>query len=183
MLSSMFLLGGVDAITKPGPKVPMADDIAPQVAAKIPGLQEQDTEKLIRINGGVQLAGGTLLALGRFPRLASFALAASLVPTTVAAHRFWEYKGEERQQHMLHFFKNLSMLGGLLLASVDTEGNPGLAWRARHSAEHAGAAVRRGRRDAKLSAREARLNARLAAAEARRNARRAAKVGRAKLPV
>lgn len=172
MLASMFLLGGIDAIRQPGPKVPAADDVAPQVAAKIPGLQDQDTETLVRVNGGVQLVGGTLLALGRFPRLASFALAASLVPTTLAGHRFWELKGDDRQQQMLHFFKNVSMLGGLLLASLDTEGNPGLAWRARHGAEHAGAAVRRGRRDARLAAKEARLNAKLAR-----------KVGRAKLPV
>lgn len=172
MLASMFLLGGVDAITKPAPKVPAADEVAPQVAAKIPGLEDKDTETLIRINGGVQLAGGLLLVLGRFPRLASFALAASLVPTTLAGHRFWEERGPARQQQMLHFFKNVSMLGGLLLASVDTQGNPGLAWRARHSAEHAGAAVRRSRRGARLAAKEARLNARLAA-----------KAGRAKLPV
>ncbi len=172
MLASMFLLGGWDAVNRPGPKVEAADDIAPQVAAKIPGLQEQDTETLIRVNGGVQLAGGTLLVLGRFPRLASFALAASLVPTTLAGHRFWEHEGADREQQMLHFFKNVSMLGGLLLASVDTEGNPGLAWRARHSAEHAGAAVRRGRRGARLASREAKLNAKLAA-----------KAGRGKLPI
>ena len=35
-----------------------------------------------------------------------------------------------------HFFKNVSMLGGLLIAAVDTEGKPGLAWRAKNAAEH-----------------------------------------------
>jgi len=152
MLASMFVLGGVDAVRTPRPKVGAAEDVAPPVAARIPGLQDQDTETLVRINGGVQVAGGTLLALGRFPRLSALALAASLVPTTLAGHRFWEHEGADRQQQMLHFFKNVSMLGGLLLASVDTEGEPGLAWRARHRAEHAGAAVRRGRRDARRTA-------------------------------
>lgn len=160
MLASMFVAGGIDALQNPGPKVPVADDVAPPVAARIPGLQEQDTETLIRINGGVQVVAGALLAIGRFPRLSSLALAATLVPTTAAAHRFWEYDDTtQRQQQQIHFFKNVSMLGGLLLASMDTEGKPGLAWRAHHSAEHAGAAVRRSRRDARLAAKGARLAA------------------------
>jgi hypothetical protein len=36
------------------------------------------------------------------------------------------------------------MLGGLLLASVDTEGRPSLAWRARRGARHAREAVAEG---------------------------------------
>ena len=56
----------------------------------------------------------------------------------------------------MHFFKNLSMLGGLLLAAVDTEGRPGVAWRAKHAATGA-------RRQAQAPGREAKLEARLAA--------------------
>jgi hypothetical protein len=57
---------------------------------------------------------------------------------------------------MTHFFKNLSMLGGLVLASVDTEGKPGVAWRASH-------AVGTAKREAKHLRREAKQQARLAA--------------------
>lgn len=157
MLASMFLAGGLDALRNPGPKVPVAEDVAPKIAANLPGLSEQDTEQLIRINGGVQVVAGTLLALGRFPRLSALALAASLVPTTAAGHRFWEYDdAAQRQQQQIHLLKNVSMLGGLLLAAMDTEGKPGLGWRARHTAEHAEAAVRRSRREARLVAKAAR---------------------------
>ena len=52
------------------------------------------------------------------------------------------------------------MLGGLILAAVDTEGRPSLAWRARHAGHHAAAGTRRTRRAAKR-------NARLAAHDAR----------------
>lgn len=157
MLSSMFITGGLDALLKPKPKVPVADDVAPKVAAVMPGLPEQDTEALIRINGGVQVGAGALLALGRFPRPAALVLAATLAPTTLAGHRFWEERDKATRQHQqIHFLKNVSMFGGLLLAAMDTEGRPGLAWRTRHAAEHAGAAVRRGRRDARLTARAAR---------------------------
>lgn len=129
MLASMFLVGGLDALRNPGPKVPMANPVAPKVAAALPGLPDHDTALLVRLNGGVQVGAGTLLAFGRFPRLS--ALAASLAPTTAAGHRFWEYDDRaQRQQQQIHFFKNLSMLGGLLLAAMDTEGKPGFAWRA-----------------------------------------------------
>ena len=40
------------------------------------------TEDAVRLNGAVQMVAGTLLALGRFPRLSALALAATLVPTT-----------------------------------------------------------------------------------------------------
>jgi uncharacterized membrane protein YphA (DoxX/SURF4 family) len=84
-------------------------------------------------------------------------LAASLAPTTVAGHRFWEYDDKaQRQQQQIHFFKNLSMLGGLILAAMDTEGRPGLSWRTRHAAEHAEAAARRSRRQIRLAAKAAR---------------------------
>lgn len=153
MLSSMFVAGGLDALLSPEPKAPMAEDIAPKIASKIPGLPDQDTQALVRINGGVQLGAGTLLALGRFPRLSALALAASLVPTTAAGHRFWEEQDKaQRQQQQIHFFKNVAMLGGLLLAAADTEGRPGLAWRTRHAVEHTEAAVRRGSREARLAA-------------------------------
>jgi hypothetical protein len=56
----------------------------------------------------------------------------------------------------VHFFKNVSMLGGLLLAAVDTDGKPGVAWRAKHAASDA-------RRSAKQMRRQARLQARVAA--------------------
>ncbi len=156
-LSSMFISGGADALLKAAPKVPVADDVAPQIAARIPGLPEEDAEALIRINGGVQVGAGTLLAFGRFPRLSALALAATLVPTTLAGHRFWEQQDKaKRQEQQIHFLKNVSMFGGLLLAALDTEGKPGLAWRARHTAEHAEAAVRRTRREARLATKAAR---------------------------
>lgn len=157
MLASMFLAGGLDALRNPEPKVSMAKAVAPKVAAALPVLPEHNTELLIRLNGGVQIGAGTLLALGRLPRLSALALAASLAPTTAAGHRFWEYDdAAQRQQQQIHFFKNVSMLGGLLLASTDTEGKPGLGWRTRHAVEHAEAAARRSRREVRLAAKAAR---------------------------
>ena len=156
LLASIFVVGGVDALRNAGSKVPAAEDVAEPVASKLPGLGDLDTEQLVRLNAGVQAGAGALLAIGRLPRLSALALAASIVPTTAAGHRFWEHEGSQRADHQIHFFKNVSLLGGLLLAALDTEGKPGVVWRTRHATEHAGAAVRRTRREARLAAKATR---------------------------
>ena len=162
LLSSMFVTGGLDSLRTAPQKAPAAEGVAAPIARRVPYLPE-DPESLVRINGAVQVAAGLMLATGRLPRLSSALLAGSLVPTTLAGHRFWVEEDETRRaQQRIHFFKNLSMLGGLMLAAVDTEGQPGLAWRAQHAAHHATTGTRRGartaRREAKLAARGARAH-------------------------
>jgi uncharacterized membrane protein YphA (DoxX/SURF4 family) len=49
----------------------------------------QDDELVVRGNAAVQMAGGTMLALGVLPRLSALALVASMVPTTLAGHAYW----------------------------------------------------------------------------------------------
>jgi putative oxidoreductase len=168
MLASMFVVGGIDSVTHPWGKVPRAEKVADQVpgiaekiAARIaPGLPvPTDPATLIRINGGVQVLAGLTLATGRMPRLSSLVLAASLAPTTYAGHPFWEEKDKTaRAAQRIQFFKNISMMGGLLLAGVDTEGKPGVAWRAKRAARDV-------RREARRLARQARTEARLAKAQ------------------
>ena len=56
------------------------------------------------------------------------------MPTTLAGHRFWEEDDKQkRAQQQIHFLKNAGLLGGLILAAVDTEGKPSVAWRARQT--------------------------------------------------
>jgi uncharacterized membrane protein YphA (DoxX/SURF4 family) len=132
----MFIMGGFDSLTNPQSKAGRAKEVGTKIAEPL-GLPD-DPETLVKINGAVQVGAGALLAIGKLPRLASFALAGSLVPTTLAGHRFWEESDEKaRSMQRIQFFKNLSMLGGLLLASVDTGGRPSMSWRARRAASHA----------------------------------------------
>lgn len=131
LLSAVFIAGGLDSLRNPGPKAAAAEDVAPPIAAHIPGIPEDDTEQLVKINAAVQVGAGTLLAMGKVPRLSALALALSLVPTTAAGHRFWEETDPTaRAGQQIHFLKNVSLLGGLLIAAVDLEGRPGLAYRA-----------------------------------------------------
>ena len=122
------------------PEIDTIKPVVDKATASMPF--DLDKKQIVQLNGAVQLIGGFMLATGRFPRLSAFALAASLIPTTWAGHRFWEEEDPgQRQSQQIQFFKNLSMLGGLLLASVDTEGRPGLAWRAKHHAHQAAGRV------------------------------------------
>ena len=153
----------VDSLLSPTPKVDKAEKVTHHVPTLVervaPGVPiPSDPATLIRINGGVQVGAGLLLATGRMPRIASLALAASLLPTTYAGHAFWqESEKAARAGQRTQFFKNVSMMGGLLLAGVDTEGKPGLAWRARRAARDV-------RRETRQLARQARTEARVAKA-------------------
>ena len=114
LIAGMFVYGGLDALKNPRGKVPKADNVAPDVADVV-GI-DADTEQLVQFNGAVQVAAGAALAFGVFPRVAALALAGSLVPTTLAGHRFWEEEDDAaRAQQTVHFLKNLAMFGGLLM--------------------------------------------------------------------
>jgi putative oxidoreductase len=136
MLAAMFVSGGIEALRHPDTKVAKAEAVTQPVSDTL-GLAQEAVD-LVRINGAVMVAGGLLLASGRVPRLSATALAATLVPTTLAGHRFWECTDpKERTQQRVHFLKNVSMLGGLILAATDTEGAPSLTWRAKRTARKA----------------------------------------------
>jgi putative oxidoreductase len=140
MVASIFILQGYDTLRRPDRVAQAAEPVVRALAERVPAVPAK-TEQAVRLNGAVQLVAGSLLAFGRFPRLSALAIAATLVPTTLAGHRFWEDDGEKDQaQQRVHFLKNLSMFGGLLIAAADTEGSPSIAWRTRHAAKTAGQA-------------------------------------------
>jgi uncharacterized membrane protein YphA (DoxX/SURF4 family) len=113
LLAGIFISGGYDTFRNPATRVPMAESVAPKIADGL-GLPAS-TEQLVQMNAVVQIVGGAALALGVFPRLAAIALAGSLVPTTLAGHAFWELDDPKaRAQQRGQFFKNASILGGLL---------------------------------------------------------------------
>jgi hypothetical protein len=95
-----------------------------------------DPETVAQITAAVQIGGGLLLATGKLPRVASAALAVTVLPANLGTHSFWNEsdpvaKAQKRQQ----FLTDLSLLGGLLIASADTAGKPSLGWRGRRAAE------------------------------------------------
>ena len=132
MLASVFVASGVDTLRNPEPRAAMAEPVASKAASRLP--LPEDTTQLVQINAGVQVGAGILLAIGRLPRVAAVALAGSIVPTTLAGHRFWEEEEPAaKSKQQVQFLKNVGLLGGLILAAVDTGGAPSLGWRAKRA--------------------------------------------------
>ena len=134
LLASVFVVGGWDAVLHPAGKAKKAEVVSEPLSESV-GVGSVDAQTLVRINGAVQIGAGVLLAVGKFRRLAALALIGSIIPTTYAGHRFWEESDPTtRAQQKVHFLKNLGLLGGLILAAFDTEGEPSLGWRAKRQA-------------------------------------------------
>ena len=164
MLAAMFVVGGLDQLKHPGAKAKAARPVLDQLRKA--GLPD-DPELLVRANGVAMVGGGALLATGHVPRIASTVLAGALAPTTLAAHPFWNQTDPQlRAQHKIQFLKNLGLLGGLLLAAVDTDGKPSLAYRAKRAGESAQRTAHTTRREARHAAKAARREARLKVAQA-----------------
>jgi putative oxidoreductase len=165
MLASMFVVGGVSAYRnadKMAAKAkPVYDRIVPAAEKAVPQApMPKDAEAMVKVNAITQVAAGLLLATGKAPRLSANVLALSLVPTTLAGHRFWEETDPgAKANQKVHFFKNVSMFGGLLLAGVDTEGRPGIAWRVKHGAKAARREAKHARKAARREAKRATTSA------------------------
>lgn len=93
-----------------------------------------DRVRIAKILGGAQAAAGLLLATGKLPRLSSAVLISTQAVNTWVEHQASADNSALQTQGLL---KNISLLGGVMLATVDTEGKPGLAWRASHLGEQA----------------------------------------------
>jgi putative oxidoreductase len=118
LTGSTYVLLGADAARTPGGRV---DQAAATLAAmrRVVPLPDDDA-LIVRGNAAVQVVGGTLLALGRAPRLSALALIGSMVPTTMAGHAFWTIEDPTaRKMQRVQFHKNMAMIGGLLFAVLD----------------------------------------------------------------
>ncbi len=145
MLSAVFISRGVEALRSPKPAAQSTQNtldglskLPDPVSANLPS----NAETVARVNAAVQIGGGLLLATGKLPRFASAALALTVVPGSLGGHNFWnetdpQRKADERRA----FVTDISLIGGLIIAAVDTEGKPSLGWRGRRAARKAAGAV------------------------------------------
>jgi putative oxidoreductase len=111
LLATPFIRLGWDAARSPGGRVDMA------AAMGVP-----KPEAAVRLNGATMVVSGAALALGILPRWAALTLIACLVPTTAAGHAYWkEDDQQKRTGQLIHFLKNVSMVGGLVVVAAQDE--------------------------------------------------------------
>lgn len=139
LLSAAFIGQGLASLRNPDgaadaarPAMEGLQRLPASAVGNLPGSPKQ----FALTNAAIQIAAGVLLATGKTPRLASAALAATMIPGNLGAHMFWtegdpDRKADERRA----FLTDLSLLGGLIIASADTAGRPSLGWRGRRAAE------------------------------------------------
>ena len=169
MLASPFLVGGVDALKHPETTSAVSARAARGVARRIPKVGDVGADTAVRINGGLMTAAGALLATGRTPRLASLVLVASAVPPLVERARELKDKSTdpaELAQKRMELLGSIGVVGGLIIAAVDTAGRPSLGRRAKYAGESAQRLTNQSRREIRHTAREAALSAKVVAARA-----------------
>lgn len=104
LLSTIFLLSGIHKITNyQGTMESMQTEGIQYVSVLLP------------IAIVAEIGGSLSLLLGLWGRVGAFALFVFLIPTTLIFHDFWTYAGSAQQNQMQHFFKNLAIMGGLLM--------------------------------------------------------------------
>lgn len=138
LLATAFVADGVDTLVHPDPRIKTATAAVrkgeQRLPAKLAAYLPDDPATLVRINAAVRVGGGVLLALGKLPRLSTAVLAATVVPTALTEPGFWTEEDPERRSARRNaLFKDVSLLGGLLIASTDRQGKPSLEWRGRQA--------------------------------------------------
>ncbi|GAB2897114.1 DoxX family protein [Neomicrococcus lactis] len=135
MLAAPFIWTGLERLRNPKEAAAQLEGSLNTLASVTPKatVAANQPELVARVLGGVQVVAGSMFAIGRMPRFSSAVLVGTALINALA-----EAQAEVPEAEKLpKFLKNIGLAGGVLLASVDTAGNPSLAWRAQHLAQDA----------------------------------------------
>jgi len=135
-LAGYFLYNGVSAVRRPAQDElePWAQKILPVKQNFLPGALAaylpQDATGLVRAHGVTEIVGGLALASGIGRRPGAALVAATLIPRLLASNPL-AAPAPERGERVGVFVKNLALFGAAVLASMDTQGKPSLAHKAK----------------------------------------------------
>jgi putative oxidoreductase len=66
----------------------------------------------------IELVGGLAILAGMRTKFTAWIVFLYMIPTTFLFHNFWAMQGADRLDAMIHFEKNLAIMGGLLLLAA-----------------------------------------------------------------
>jgi uncharacterized membrane protein YphA (DoxX/SURF4 family) len=113
LLAAVSVANGVETLLNPKPKI----EATAQLLARTPA--PANPALIVQAGAAVKIVGGVLMGLGWAPRIAAIALAADLIPGTVAEHPFSAAGSPDaRKARQANFLSNCGLLGGLLLVST-----------------------------------------------------------------
>ena len=70
---------------------------------------------LAALTVALEVGGGILLIIGYQARWVALAFFVWLIPVTLIFHKFWGIDAAQAQNQMIHFLKNVSIMGGMLV--------------------------------------------------------------------
>ena len=111
LIAAIFISSGFAKLTDP------AGAIGYMNSAGIP-----HSDVLVYVAGIAELTGGLALVFGFLTRLAAAGLILSLIPTTLVFHNFWALEGAAMKTQLVHFMKNLAIIGGLAMVFANGPG-------------------------------------------------------------
>jgi putative oxidoreductase len=116
LLASWFVYGGVRDVLEPQERTAVAAPVV-EPLLKEAGL-DVPVETLVRVHAGATAATAAILALSKTPRTAGVALTGLAAITAATATPFWRLpEGPARDAALEQFLKNLSLVGGAMLAA------------------------------------------------------------------
>jgi len=110
LLAAIFVYSGYGMFNN-------SERYAKLASAALPMLPEEPM--LAKAQGATMLVAGTTLGLGILPKLSARILALTMLANTYIGHPFWKAeKPEDRRPQLVHFLKNVGLVGGLLYVSA-----------------------------------------------------------------
>lgn len=183
MFASLFVAEGVKAVTRPAEIAPDAEAFTEKFVPVVQRLVPADlsshvpdkAETWVRYVGVMQIVGGTMFATGIGRRLGALLLAKSSAFTIATALPGKDATKAAKDAARPAVLGGVAMLGASLLAAMDTQGKPGLAWRAEEAVKatekKAGALSADVTRSARSAAKKTEKKAKKLARKARRQAK------------
>ena len=105
LYSSMLYAGGWQQAHEPGGRAERARSSGLSIVS----------DEFVQASGWSMIASAVALHVPALRRFAALIIAFQLMPITYVGHRFWEIdEPAQRAQNRIHFFKNVSMIGGAL---------------------------------------------------------------------
>ncbi|WP_297555204.1 DoxX family membrane protein [uncultured Actinomyces sp.] len=130
LIAAPFVIDGLSAVKDPDAHAQQFQKVSPYLERLgVPPVITSDAKMASRALGAVTVLAGTSFALGKAPRISATVLAATAVPIALVQNPVWTAKDHElRGRYRRGLERYGAALGGLMLATVDREGEPSKAW-------------------------------------------------------
>lgn len=140
LLASSFVLTGIDRLRNTDATATALRPTLERINKAVPAAASvtSNEQRVAKVLGAAHLGAAVLLGIGRFSRLSALVLVGtSSLNAVIEFNNADSSTSKARKDRRNQLLKNLSLIGAVLLAAVDTNGRPSWAWRAEHFAEDA----------------------------------------------